>query len=82
MTSLTEHKNKLVKKILDVEKEETLLKIEAILDEEIIGNISAGNPLNKKEYIKHINDISISVNEGAKTYTTEEVKHTILGKPK
>lgn len=80
MSSLTEHKNELVKKILDVKKEETLVKIEAVLDQEIIGNTSAGNPLNKINYIKHIKDISVSVNEGAKTYTTEEVKQTILGK--
>lgn len=77
------HKNQLIKKIIDVQDEKLLDKIEAILNSDyIIAQTIDGKSLTKSEYIEHIESISQSVADGAETYTSEEVRAFLLGKNK
>lgn len=77
------HKNQLIKKIIDVQDEKLLDKIEAILNSDyIIAQTIDGKSLTKSEYIEHIESISQSVADGAETYTSEEVRSHILSKKK
>lgn len=77
------HKNQLIKKIIDVQDEKLLDKIEAILNSDyIISQTMDGKSLTKSEYIEHIESISQSVADGAETYTSEEVRSHILSKKK
>jgi proline dehydrogenase len=77
------HKNQLIKKIIDVQDEKLLDKIEAILNSDyIIAQTIDGKSLTKSEYIEHIESISQSVADGAGTYTSEEVRSHILSKKK
>ena len=46
----------------------------------IVSHTSKGKALNKKEYTNHIENISKSVREGSQTYTTDEVRKSILKK--
>jgi hypothetical protein len=75
------HKNQLIKKIIDVQDEKLLDKIEAILNSDcIIAQTIDGKSLTKSEYIEHIESISQSVADGAETYTSEEVRASVLDK--
>ncbi|WP_299666874.1 hypothetical protein [uncultured Polaribacter sp.] len=44
----------------------------------IVGYTIDGEPLTKKNYIKHINRIRTDVDNGAKTFTTSEVREHVL----
>ena len=77
------HKNQLIKKLIEVQDETLLDKIEAILNNDlIIGQTINGDSLTKSQYIAHIESISQSVEDGAETYTSEEVRAYILSKNK
>ncbi|MGO4821437.1 MULTISPECIES: hypothetical protein [unclassified Flavobacterium] len=77
------HKNQLIKKLIEVQDETLLDKIEAILNNDlIIGQTIDGDSLTKSQYIAHIESISQSVADGAETYTSEEVRASILSKKK
>jgi hypothetical protein len=77
------HKNQLIKKIIDVQDEKLLDKIEAILNSDhIVAHTIDGKSLTKSEYIEHIESISQSVADGAETYTSKEVRSHILSKKK
>jgi hypothetical protein len=75
------HKNQLIKKLIDVQDETLLDKIDAILNSDSIVALTLdGESLTKSEYIAHIESISQSVADGAETYTSEQVRTSILSK--
>lgn len=80
MNSLAEHKNRIVRRILDVTDETTLQNIEAILGNEFEITTTSGKKLSEKEYIDYINSISESIRNGEKTYSTEDVKSFVLNR--
>jgi len=81
MKVATDRKINLTKRLLDVQDNDVLNKIEAILAEtEIVAYTTKGKPLTKSQYIKHIEKISKSVSAGAKTYTSNEIKKHILNR--
>lgn len=79
MNSLAEHKNRIVRRILDITDENILRDIDTILGNEVIFTTS-GKKLSEKEYIEYIESISNAVKNGAKTYTSKEVKEFILNR--
>ena len=74
-------RNELIQWILNI-NEDILSKVSAIKEKTVADGIVAystkGDPFTKKQYVKHINDIRESVKNGAKTYTTEEVREYVL----
>lgn len=73
------YKNQIIKKLLDVQDENLLAEIEAILDlNPIVIQTIDGKSLTKSEYIEHIESISESVADGAETLTSEEIRNDIL----
>ncbi|UQD54981.1 hypothetical protein [Flavobacterium sp. K5-23] len=77
------HKNQLIKKLIDVQDEKLLDKIDAILNSDFnVAQSIDGVSLTKSQYIAHIESISESVADGAATYTSEEVRASILSKKK
>ena len=76
MNSLAEHKNRIVRHILDITDENILRDIETILGDESIITTS-GKKLSEKEYIE---SISNAIKNGAKTYTSQEVRASILNR--
>ena len=82
MPSLEEHKNDVVKRILEVNNKATLQEIEAILkrDSEVVAVTASGKKLSETGYIDYLNKISESIKNGEKTYTSEEVKAFVLNR--
>lgn len=77
------HKKQIVSKLKAVQDENLLEQIEAILNGTlIVAYTTDGNPLTSAEYITHIESISNSVADGAETYTSEQVRASILSKKK
>ena len=77
------HKNQIIKKLIDVQDEKVLDKIEAILNSDfIVAQTIDRKSLTKSEYIEYIESISESVADGAETYTSEEVRASILSQNK
>ncbi len=75
------HKNQLIRKLIDVQDEILLNKIDAILNTDVIvAQTIDGESLTKSQYIDHIESISQSVADGAETYTSDQVKASILSK--
>ena len=74
-------RNELIQWILNL-SEEALSKVDAIkektISDEVVAYSTKGEPFTKQQYVKHINDIRESVKNGAKTYTTEEVREYVL----
>ena len=66
--------------------EEALRKVDAIREKDSVNDVVAystdGKPFTKEQYVKHINEIRDSVKNGAKTYTTKEVREYVLGSRK
>ena len=76
-------KIELVKQLLNVDKELVLNKIKAILSSEhinVVGYTPLGEPLTEEKYIAHINQISDDIENGARTYTSSEVKDFVLNR--
>uniref|UniRef100_UPI0040492C3F hypothetical protein n=1 Tax=Gelidibacter sp. TaxID=2018083 RepID=UPI0040492C3F len=80
MSLLAEHKNRIVRRILDVTDIHTLQDIEAILGNETEITTTSGKKLSEKDYIDYINAISESIKNGEKTYSTEDVKSFVLNR--
>ncbi|MCX2680542.1 hypothetical protein OOZ15_11370 [Galbibacter sp. EGI 63066] len=79
METTSKRKIDLTKRLLEVQDKNVLDKIEAILTEtEIVAYTTKGRPLTRRQYIEHIEGISQGVGEGATTYTSQEIKHSIL----
>jgi len=80
MNSLAEHKNRIVRRILDITDENILRDIDAILGDESTIITTSGKKLSEKEYIEHIESISNAIKNGTKTYTSQEVRASILNR--
>ncbi|MEN9910421.1 MAG: hypothetical protein RLZZ540_3580 [Bacteroidota bacterium] len=77
------HKNQIIKKLIDVEDENLLEQIDAVLNGSLTVAFTAeGKPLTTSQYIAHIESISDAVADGAETYTSEQVRASILSKKK
>jgi hypothetical protein len=73
------YKNQIIKKLIDVQDKKLLEQIEAVLNENpIVAYSLEGKSLTKSQYIEHIESISESVADGAKTFTSEQVRSYIL----
>ena len=76
-------KIELVKQLLNVEKESVLNKVKAILSSEqldVVAYTTSGEPLSDEKYIGHIKQISSDIENGAKTFTSGEVKDFVLNR--
>lgn len=74
-----QHKTKIIQKLHTIMDEKMLDEIDAILNGNyIVGYTIAGKPLTKDHYINHIESISESIANGAKTFTTQEVRNRIF----
>ncbi len=77
------YKNQIIKKLLDVQDENLLGEIEAILDlNPIVIQTLDGKSLTKSEYIEHIESVKESVADSAETLTSEEIRNDILPQKK
>jgi hypothetical protein len=77
--NIEQHKTKIIQKLQSIQDDSLLDEIDLVLN----GNYSVahtidGKPLNKNQYINHIESISKSIANGANTFTTEEVKNRIF----
>jgi hypothetical protein len=73
------YKNQIIKKLIAVQDKKLLEQIEAVLNENpIVAYSLEGKSLTKSQYIEHIESISESVADGAKTFTSEQVRSYIL----
>lgn len=75
-------REQLAQYILDNAKDSVIDKIKALLEKEgeIVAYTAKGKSLTKEEYISHIQAISRKIDDGAKTYTSNEVKDYVLNK--
>lgn len=66
------YKNQIIKKLLDVQDENLLAEIEAILDlNPIVIQTIDGKSLTKSEYIEHIESINEAIADSSETLTSE-----------
>ena len=84
MKSLDFTREELGDYILNTAKDSVLQKINRIIETEsdIIAYTAKGEPLSKKSYKVHINNISESVANGTQTYSTDEVRNFVLNRKK
>lgn len=85
MTS-EEKRKKLAKWILEID-ESVLNEVEIIYNKKhkkptskIVAYTTNGEALTKEMYIKHVTDVSKSIENGAKTYTSNEVMEYVLNR--
>lgn len=77
--SIEQHKIKIIKKVQSIQDEKLLDEIDTVLNGNyIVAYTIDGKPLTKNQYSDHIESISESIANGAKTFTTEEVKKRIF----
>lgn len=77
--NIEQHKTKIIQKVQNIKDEKILDEIDSILNGNfIVAYTIDGKPLTKKEYANHIESISESIANGAKTFTTEEVRNRIF----
>lgn len=77
--NLEQHKTKIIKKVQGIQDEKLLDEIDTVLNGNyIVAYTTDGKPLTKNQYIDHIESISESIANGAKTYTTEEVRNRVF----
>lgn len=77
--NLEQHKTKIIKKVQSIQDEKLLDEIDTVLNGSyIVAYTIDGKPLTKNQYINHIESISESIANGAKTYTTEEVRNRVF----
>lgn len=73
------HKNKIIKRLKDVQDEKLLEQIDAVLNGTLtVAFTTEGNPLTASQYVSHIESISDAVADGAETYTSEQVRSAVL----
>jgi hypothetical protein len=75
MEATSDRKLDITKKILEIEDDSVLGKIEEILAEtEAVAYTTRGEPLNREQYKKRIEHISDEVRSGGKKFTFHEVE--------
>ncbi|WPR72816.1 hypothetical protein SLW70_06730 [Flavobacterium sp. NG2] len=76
-------KKQIIRKIKEVQGEKLLELIDAVLNRNpIVAYTIDGKSLTSVEYSKHIESISNAVADGAETYTSEQVRTSILERKK
>ena len=82
MDAMNFTREQLAQYILNNAKDSFIDKIKKLLEkeDEVVAYNTKGLPLTKKEYISHIETISNTIDEGAKTYTSNEVKEYVLNR--
>ena len=74
-------RNELIQWILNL-SEEALIKVDEIKEKTLFDDAVAystkGESLSQEQYVNHIKGIRDRVEDGASTYTTEEVKDFVL----
>ena len=76
-------KIELIKQLLNVEEESVLYKVKSILSKDsdnTVAYTASGKPLTEEKYVEHIKQISNDVENGAKTYSSSEVKEYVLNR--
>ncbi len=75
-------REQLAQYILNNAKDSIIDKIKALLEkeDEIVAYTIKGQPLTKNNYTSHIQTISKKIDDGAKTYTSSEVKEFVLNR--
>mgnify|MGYP003590177570 CR=1 FL=1 len=75
-------REQLAQYILNNAKDSVIDKIKALLEkeDETIAYTTKGQPLTKKEYTTHIETISQKIDDGAKTFTSQEVKEYVMNR--
>ncbi len=77
--NLDQHKKNIIKKVQNIQDLKLLDEIDSVLNGNyIVAYTIDGKPLNKNQYIDHIESISESIEKGAKTFTTEELRRRIF----
>lgn len=77
--NIEQHKTKIIQKVKSIHDEKLLEEIDTVLNGNyIVAYTIDGKPLTKNQYTDHIVSISESIVNGAKTFTTEEVKKRIF----
>ena len=77
----TKLKNNLARRILDMQSEELLKKVENLINEdEIVGYNADGSPVHAKDYLAEMERMDAEIDNGTlPTMTTDEVYKSILG---
>ncbi len=77
-------REELAQYILHAAEDEVIAKFNALLEEEkteeIVAYTTKGEPLTKEKYIARLDTISKDMDNGAKTYTSEEVREYVLNR--
>lgn len=73
------HRKNIIHRILDIENENILNKIDALLDEEGYVYTVSGKSLSAKEYKEEITSI-LKVSEPNTAFTSQEIKNKIFKK--
>ncbi|WP_310556828.1 hypothetical protein [Flavobacterium sp.] len=77
--NIEQHKTKIIQKVLNIQDEKLLDEIDTVLNGNyIVAYTIDGKPLTKNQYVNYIESISESIANGAKTFTTEEVRNRIF----
>ncbi len=77
--NLEQHKTKIIQKVQNVQDEKLLDEIDTVLNGNyIVAYTIDGVALTKNQYINHIESISESIANGAKTFTTQDVRNAIF----
>lgn len=77
--NLEQHKTKIIQKVQNIQDEKLLDDLDTFLNGDyIVAYTIDGKPLTKNQYVNHIESISESIANGAKTFTTEEVRNRIF----
>ncbi len=77
--NLEQRKTKIIQKVQNIQDEKLLDEIDTVLNGNyIVAYTIDGVALTRNQYINHIESISESIANGAKTFTTEEVRNRIF----
>lgn len=77
--NIEQHKSQIIKKVQSIQDEKLLEEIDVILNGlPIVAYTIDGKALNKSQYIKHVENISKSIENGAETFTSEQVRDFVL----
>ena len=77
--NLDRYKTKIIQQVRNIQDEKLLNEIDTILlNNRVVAFTTDANSLSKNQYINHIETISDNVANGARTFTSEEVRNKIL----
>ena len=76
---LEQHKNKIIQKLQNIQDDKLLDEIDTVLNGNyIVAYTTNGKALTRNQYINHIESVSESIANDAKTFTSEEVRNRIF----